>query len=259
MGLTTIALTIIGGTGVLGVVLGIAFRDITENLLASVFLSIHHPFRNGDLVEIAEVQGYVQRLTIRSTVLMSLEGIHIQIPNATVYKSVIHNYTINPKRQESFIVVIGFQEDIPKTQEIALKTLEEHPAVLKDPEPLVLVHKLEKATVHLSIYFWVNVQEHSWLKVKSSLIRLVKRALQNEEISMPGELREIYLPKDISIKLLEGGKKAEHIDKAIPKESAAIATSAEAGLRNEADEIQEQAKESRTPEKGEANLLDTQD
>jgi len=111
MGLTTIALTIIGGTGVLGIVIGIAFRDITENLLASVFLSIHHPFRNGDLVEIAGMEGYVQRLTIRSTVLMSLTGNHIQIPNATVYKSNIRNYTINPNRQEFFSIVIGYDFD----------------------------------------------------------------------------------------------------------------------------------------------------
>ena len=51
---------------VLGLVLGIAFRDISENFLASLFLSIQHPFRTGDLVEVAGVLGYVQRTTVRS-------------------------------------------------------------------------------------------------------------------------------------------------------------------------------------------------
>lgn len=255
MGLTTIALTIIGGTGVLGIVIGIAFRDITENLLASVFLSIHHPFRNGDLVEIAGMEGYVQRLTIRSTVLMSLTGNHIQIPNATVYKSNIRNYTINPNRQEFFSIVIGYEEDISKAQEIALKVMEEHPAVLKDPEPLVLVDKLEKASVFLSIYFWLNGQEHSWLKVKSSVIRLVKRAYQNENIAMPGDVHEILFPDDVSVNISQKEKKKEPKEIKPPPESAAIATSAEAGLRSDSEDIQEQAKQSRTPGKGEENLL----
>ena len=57
-GLTQLALTMVGGTGLIGLVLGIAFRDITENFLASLFLSLQQPFREGDLVEIANVTGY---------------------------------------------------------------------------------------------------------------------------------------------------------------------------------------------------------
>jgi small conductance mechanosensitive channel len=52
-GLTQLALTVVGGTGLIGLVLGIAFRDITENFLASLFLSLQQPFREGDLVEVA--------------------------------------------------------------------------------------------------------------------------------------------------------------------------------------------------------------
>lgn len=66
-GLTQLALTVVGGTGLIGLVLGIAFRDITENFLASLFLSLQQPFREGDLVEVANVTGYVQRLTSRTT------------------------------------------------------------------------------------------------------------------------------------------------------------------------------------------------
>lgn len=257
MGLTTVALTIIGGTGVLGIILGIAFRDITENLLASIFLSIHHPFRNGDLVNIIGIEGYVQRLTIRSTVLLTLDGIHFQIPNATVYKSSITNYTINPIRRESFTIVVGYNEDIPKAQEIALKVLREHPSILDDPEPLVLVDKVEKATVHLSIYFWFNGNEHSWLKMRSSVIRLVKRSFQVEKIVMPGDVYEIVLPTDIRVNLTETKKNKESYSTIKePVELDTIATTAEAGLRNESTDIQKQIQQSRSPEKGEENLLD---
>ena len=63
-GLTQLALTVVGGTGLIGLVIGIAFRDITDNFLASIFLSLQRPFENGDLVEIAGETGYVQQLNM---------------------------------------------------------------------------------------------------------------------------------------------------------------------------------------------------
>lgn len=254
LGLTAIAFTIIGGTGILGVVLGIAFRDITENLLASIFLSIHHPFRNGDLVMIEKMMGYVQRLTIRSTVLMGLDGNHIQIPNATVYKNNILNFSVNPNRQDNFAVNLSYNEAITEAQDIALKVLEDHPAILKDPEPLVLVENLEKATVTLRIYFWFNGKEHSWLKVKSSVMRLVKRAFQEKEIIMVGEGRELLFPEEVPIRIMED--KGPLLKEEKPaKESGTIATNSENDLSNEYEDMQEQARLSRAPETGEKNLL----
>ena len=73
-GLTQLALTLIGGTGLIGLIVGIAFRDITENFLASIFLSMQPPFETGDLVEISGATGYVQQLNMRTTILMTLDG-----------------------------------------------------------------------------------------------------------------------------------------------------------------------------------------
>nr|MBS0020273.1 mechanosensitive ion channel [Gammaproteobacteria bacterium] len=70
-GLTQLALTVVGGTGLIGLAVGIAFRDITENFLASIFLSLQQPFETGDLIEVASVTGYVQQLNVRTTILMT--------------------------------------------------------------------------------------------------------------------------------------------------------------------------------------------
>ena len=82
-GLTQLALTVVGGTGLIGLVVGIAFREITENFLASIFLSLQRPFETGDLVEVSGVTGYVQQLNMRTTILMTLDGNLVQIPNAS--------------------------------------------------------------------------------------------------------------------------------------------------------------------------------
>jgi len=259
-GLTRLAVTIIGGTGLIGLVLGIAFRDITENFLASLFLSFQHPFREGDLVEIAGTTGYVQRLTSRTTVLMTLDGNQVQIPNATVFKSAIRNYTSNPNRREDFTVGIGYGDAIPHAQEVALKVLADHPAVLKDPEPWVLVESLGAATVNLRVYFWLDGSRHSWLKVKSSVIRMVKRAFQDAGVSLPDEAREVIFPDGVPVRMLDGQEAAVdgHRPKAstVPPEPEAVSTEAEGGLHTEAGDIEEQARQSWSPDRGE-NLLAT--
>lgn len=261
-GLTQLALTVVGGTGLIGLAVGIAFRDITENFLASIFLSMQRPFETGDLVEVAAVTGYVQQLNVRTTILMTLDGNLVQIPNATVYKSNLRNFTTNSSRREEFVVGIGYDDSINDAQEIARKVLADHPAVLNDPEPSVLVDSLGKATINLRVYFWLNGREHSWLKVRSSVMRLVKLAFQKHGISMPDEAREVVFPNGIPVTLLDG--RPADAPAAMPgtwlppesphEELAAVSTKAEAGLYSEAVVIEEQARHAHLLKGGE-NLL----
>jgi small-conductance mechanosensitive channel len=260
-GLTQLALTVVGGTGLIGLAVGIAFRDITENFLASIFLSMQQPFGTGDLIEAAGVTGFVQQLNVRTTVLMSLDGNLVQIPNATVYKSTLRNFTANPNRREDFVVGIGYDGPIDEAQEIARRVLADHPAVLNEPEPWVLADGFGSATINLRIYFWLDGREHSWLKVRSSVIRLVKRAFQQHGISMPDEAREVVFPKGIPVTLLDG--KLDIAAATGPPERAgtpptsqdsAVSTKAEAGLSSEAAVIEEQARKAKPLDEGE-NLL----
>jgi small-conductance mechanosensitive channel len=260
-GLTQLALTVVGGTGLIGLAVGIAFRDITENFLASIFLSMQRPFGTGDLIEVAGVTGFVQQLNVRTTVMMSLDGNLVQIPNSTVYKSTLRNFTANPNRREDFVVGIGYDDPIDKAQEIARRVLADHPAVLNDPEPWVLADAFGSATINLRIYFWLDGREHSWLKVRSSVIRLVKLAFQQGGISMPDEAREVVFPKGVPVTVLDGKAELAAATK-LPQqhgtpptsEDGAVSTRAEAGLSSEAAEIGEQARRAKPLDEGE-NLL----
>jgi small conductance mechanosensitive channel len=261
-GLTQLALTVVGGTGLIGLAAGIAFRDITENFLASVFLSVQRPFETGDLVEVTGVTGYVQQLNVRTTILMTLDGNLVQIPNATVYKSNLCNFTTNSNRREDFVVGIGYDDSINDAQEIARKVLADHPAVLNDPEPSVLADSMGRATINLRVYFWLNGREHSWLKVRSSVIRLVKLAFQQQGISMPDEAREVVFPHGVPVTVLD--RKPADAHEAVPgkrlpaesrhEEPDAVSTKAEAGLYSEAGVIEEQARQAQPLQEGE-NLL----
>lgn len=194
--------------------------------------------------------------------LMNLDGNLVQIPNATVYKSHPINFTTNANRRESFDVGIGYDDSIPAAQEIAWKVLAAHAAVLNDPAPSVLVDSLGRATITLRVYFWLNGHEHSWLKVRSSVIRLVKVAFQKEGISMPDEAREVVFPQGVPVTVLAGtpdgmpaGRPGKQPPIELPDEELdAVSTKAEAGLYSEAGVIEEQARQLQPLKDGE-NLL----
>jgi small-conductance mechanosensitive channel len=261
-GLTQLALTVVGGTGLVGLAVGIAFRDITENFLASIFLSMQRPLETGDLVEVSGVTGYVQQLNVRTTILMALDGNRVQIPNASVYRSNLRNFTTNSNRRKAFDVGIGYSDTINEAQEIALKVLTDHPAVLSEPEPLVLADSLGKATVNLRVYFWINGRKHSWLEVRSSVIRQVKRSFQQHGISMPDEAREVIFPQGIPITMLDGKQagtpeaqeKAQLSAGGPSEELDVVSTKAEDGLESEAGVLDEQARQAQPLREGE-NLL----
>lgn len=238
-GLTNVALAVLGGTGLAGIALGIAFRDITENFLASIFLSAQNPFRTGDLIEVGGTRGFVQSMTIRATVLMTLDGNHVQVPNATIYKSDITNFSANPNDRMEFGVMIGLNDSITDTQAIGLAVLAGHPAVLENPEPWVVAEEIRNAAVLIKLSFWFDSRKTNGQQLRSALIRLTKRALMEAGMTIQAEQRQYVEP------IADGPA----------EESAAAMTVSEAETRPEGEVIRNQAALAPMPEKGE-NLLD---
>jgi len=271
-GLTQLAATVLGGTGLLGIVLGIAFRDIAENFLASLLISVQRPFIAGDLVTIDGYEGFVQGVTTRGTQLMTLDGNHVQIPNSVVYKNVIENASANPNLRLSFVVGIDYSDSATDAQAVVLKALRSHESVLANPEPLVLVEDLASSTVNLGVYFWVDGQKFSSLRVRSAILRRVKIALQEAGLTLPDESREMIFPQGVPVQIVEQtspttlSKSRQHspqdsnaeikVNKPAA-ESDSSSTESEGGLRPDSSDINQQAAHSRQLEAG-ADLIEKQ-
>lgn len=202
-GLTQLALSLLGGAGVLGIVIGFAFRDIAENFLASLLLSIRRPFRSGDLISVAGETGTVQSMNTRSTVLITPDGNHVQIPNAVIFKSIIENQTAAPHIRGSFGVGIGYDDTISEAQDIIAKILTAHDAVLSDPPPMALIEELGASTVDIKAYYWFNGKTIAANKLRSSLLRQTKRALTDAGVSMPDAAREVIFPQGLPLTRLK--------------------------------------------------------
>lgn len=257
-GLGNLAATLIGGTGLLGLIIGIAFRDITENFLASILLSIQRPFVRGDVIRVLEYTGVVDAMTTRGTVLIMPDGNHVQIPNTIIYKQPITNLSANPNVRQNFTVGIGYDASISQVQSLILQWLDEHPAVLKDPEPLILAEQLGSSSINLGIYFWVDTRAHSAAKVRSSIIRTVKYKLMEAGVSLPDEAREVIFPQGVVVNMDGQPSPSSVVSQGAAVganvEDARLATPAEGQLASDAGVLMQQASNCTLGE-NETNLL----
>ncbi|MEM6788305.1 MAG: mechanosensitive ion channel domain-containing protein [Myxococcota bacterium] len=215
LGATGAVGALIGTAGVVGLAVGFAFKDIVENYLAGILLALHRPFQAGDLIELDGIQGKVIRLAARDTILMTLEGNHIQIPNAQVFKASMTNFTRNPLRRFDFTVGIGTGEKLSEAQVEGLGALQSMAGVLEEPAPFALVAGFGDSSMTVQFYGWVDQREADWRRVRSEAVRLVKRALDQANVDLPNPIYELDV-------YTEQGRRAKHVT-AGPEEPAEAA------------------------------------
>lgn len=176
---------VLGAAGVIGLAVGFAFKDVIENYLAGILLSMRRPFSADDLIVVEGYEGRVMRLTPRATILMTLDGNHVRLPNALVFKSPMTNYTRNPLRRFDFVIGVGGSEDLAAAQAVGLKQLQAVPGVLSDPAPSAALDQPGDFSVGVHFYAWIDQQKTSLPQTKSAAIRMLTEALAAAQIDMP--------------------------------------------------------------------------
>ena len=185
LGATALLSTILGAAGIVGLAIGFAVKDTVENFIASIMLSIRQPFRPNDAIEIGGDQGIVIRLTSRATILLSYDGNHIRIPNSTVFKSRIVNYTTNAERRFTFDLGVAPDTDLTQAMALARDTLSQLPFVLQTPAPNVWIDTVGDSTISLRHAAWIDQRETGLLGARSEAVRQVMSAFTLAGIAMP--------------------------------------------------------------------------
>ena len=196
LGATALLSTILGAAGIIGLAIGFAVKDSVENFIASIMLSIRQPFRPNDAVEINGDVGKVIRLTSRATILLSFDGNHIRIPNATVFKSRIINYSRNRERRFLFEIGVASDADLAAVRTLATDTVCALPFVLKTPEPSVWIDRIGDGAIFFSVTGWVDQTETSLARAKGEALRLVKLAVEAAGIEVPDTTYRIQMLGD---------------------------------------------------------------
>ena len=183
VGMTEAVLSFLGLAGVVTLAVGFAFRDFAENFIASVMLGVRRPFRVGDFVEVAGKAGVVRSLNTRATILVTLDGSYVRIPNAMIFKEIVLNRTAASSVRGSFDVVIPWDASIATATEAITNALRTHEGFEDDPPPRTLVEAIEPGGIRLRAYFWCPAQGVDRLKLQSDAQLAAKVALQKAGLS----------------------------------------------------------------------------
>ncbi|RBP50709.1 mechanosensitive ion channel family protein [Arenicella xantha] len=177
--------TILGGAGVLGIAISFAVRDTLENYISSIMLSLRQPFRAHDHVTINEHEGYVVRLTSRATILMTLDGNHLRIPNSIVFKGIILNYSTNPERRFDFQLGVDGEDDPLIAMQVGLDAIKQHDFILDDPSAGAMIDFVGDSSIVIKFMAWVNQSDTNFSKARSVAIKAAKTALEDQGFTLP--------------------------------------------------------------------------
>ena len=194
--LSTMVGAVLGSAGVVGLALGFAFKDIAENYIAGVLLSVRKPFSPGEQIRIDSYEGKVVALTSRATILMTMDGNQLQLPNALVFKSVLLNYSQNPKRRFDFRTTMDPAHSIRQAQTLALEAYSHIEGVLDDPAPSWTVVQNAPGGIELQFFGWVDQRSSDLGKVRGEAIRLVKAAFARAGIQAPRSVQHVVLSRE---------------------------------------------------------------
>jgi small-conductance mechanosensitive channel len=185
--------TVLGAAGIIGLAVGFGVRDTIENFVSSVMLSLRQPFRPNDLVEVDGELGHVIRLTSRATVLLTLDGNHVRIPNAIVFKSKIRNYTRQPARRFDFDLGVDAATDLVQAVHVGVDALKSLDFVLNEPPAQAWVETVGESSVVVRYMAWVDQTRTDYWVARGEAIRVTKLALEAAGIAMPEPIYNVNM------------------------------------------------------------------
>jgi small conductance mechanosensitive channel len=202
VGLDKTVTSLLAGAGILALAVGFAFQDIASNFIAGVFLSIRRPFQTGHLIETNHFLGTVERISLRSTELRTPQGQLVLIPNKEVFQNPIINYTLTGKRRIDLKVGVSYQDDLEKVRRATIQAVEE--ISLRDKERAVelFYEEFGDSAIKLVIRFWIDSSKHDFAQARSEAIEWIKRAFDENGITLPYPIQTLDFSSASGRKLL---------------------------------------------------------
>lgn len=185
LGFSGLANSLIAGAGVSAIIFGFAFKDILENFLAGIMLTIQKPFKIGDIIQVDGYKGPVKSLDLRTTHIRLADGRDIWIPNGQMVKSVLTNFTRDGLLRHEFTVSIVLRDDTEAARNAVVAFLKSQKTILQKPAPNVIIDSLAISRVELKVMFWINQLNRQNISdpiaqgesIRSRMIRGTKDAL----------------------------------------------------------------------------------
>jgi small-conductance mechanosensitive channel len=182
LGFDMTRVTILAGAFSVGV--GFGLQNIFNNFISGLILLFERPINIGDVVQIEDASGVVERIGIRASVIRTSNGSEIIVPNGKLISERLINWTLS-SRQHGIELPVAVAQDSDPARVIALleRTAAAHPLINRDPPPQALVVKLGPDSLGLELRAWTDHSEQ-WMQIRSDLAVAVSSALAAEKIAI---------------------------------------------------------------------------
>ena len=180
-------------SAILSVVIGLALQESLSNIFAGLMLTIDHPFKAGDWIQVDGQEGKVLDSNWRSTRVHTRDDDIIYVPNSTMAKGNIMNLT-DPTPDHLVRIQVGVDYSAPpnKVRSVLINVMLHVEGVKKDPAPDVYLVDFGDSAIKYELRYWLEDYDRR-PRVDSEIRRGVWYHLKREGISIPFPIRDVYL------------------------------------------------------------------
>lgn len=177
--------------GAAGLAVGLSLQGSLSNFAGGVLIIMFKPFKVGDFIEAQGVSGTVKQIQIFVTQLATVDNQIIFVPNGVLSNGTIINFTYATTRRADLTIGISYSSDIKKAKDVIVEILNNHPMILKDPEPIVLVKDLAESSINLAVRPWSEIE--NFFIMRSEVLEQIKNAFDKEGIEIPFPQRDVHI------------------------------------------------------------------
>jgi potassium-dependent mechanosensitive channel len=182
LGLDMTRMTILAGAFSIGV--GFGLQNIFNNFVSGLILLFERPISIGDVVQIDDAVGVVERIGIRASIIRTTSGSEIIMPNGKLISERVINWTLSSRQHGIELPVAVAQGNDPgRVIELLERTAAAHSMIVRDPPPQALVVKLGADALGFELRAWTDHSEQ-WMQIRSELALAISAALAAENIAI---------------------------------------------------------------------------
>ena len=158
--------------GAAGLAVGLSLQGSLSNFAGGILIILFKPFKVGDTVEVQGEQGKVSEILIFSTKIITSNNQIVYIPNGILSNGKIKNFSQLNTRRVDIEIITNYTSDITDIKNKITTIINEHPLVLKNPQPEVFINNFTETSIHFSARVWTESAHH--MQVKSDILEKSK-------------------------------------------------------------------------------------
>lgn len=166
-----------------GVAVGLALQGALANLAGGIMLMIFKPFRQGDFISAADVDGVVKEVTLFYTIILTPDNKRVTVPNGSLMNANITDYSAEELRRVDLSFACSKNEAPAKVQDLMLAVISSTPNVLSSPEPFARISGGSNEAMEFTVRAWCKSQDY-W-DVYFTLTQKITEAMAENNIKAP--------------------------------------------------------------------------